>query len=124
MGDIRGKLEDARETLFYAGKYMAGLGKAIEELNRRKLSDRQVYEYIDALFPLTDGVAGIQKKNLLRMKEELKTRYFDALIYSMWGRTATALSTPSATLPPTPTPSAGRNTTMKTCSCAPSRATP
>lgn len=78
VGDIRGKLEDARETLFYAGKYMAGLGKAIEDLNRRKLSDRQVYEYIDALFPLADGAAGIQKKNLLRMKEELKTRYFDA----------------------------------------------
>ena len=31
MGDINGKLEDARNTLLYAGKYMAELGKEIEK---------------------------------------------------------------------------------------------
>ena len=30
-------------------------GKATEELNRRKLSDWQGYEYIDTLFPLAAG---------------------------------------------------------------------
>lgn len=54
-GDMKGKLEDARYTLLYADKYMAELGKAIDSLNRVKLSDRQVYEYIDALFPLADN---------------------------------------------------------------------
>lgn len=78
VGDIGGKMEDAREALFYAGKYMAGLGKAIDSLNRQKLSDRQVYAYIDALFPLADGATKTQEKNLLRMKEEMKARYFDA----------------------------------------------
>lgn len=71
-------MEDARYTLLYADKYMAELGKAIDSLNRMKLSDRQVYEYIDALFPLVDNPTEIQKKNLMGMKEEVKIRYFDA----------------------------------------------
>lgn len=77
-GDIRGKLEDARYTLLYADKYMAELGKAIDHLSRIKLSDRQIYEYIDALFPLMDNATELQKKNLMRLKEEVKARYYDA----------------------------------------------
>lgn len=77
-GDIRGKMEDARYTLLYADKYMAELGKAIDSLNRMKLTDRQVYEYIDALFPLLENPTEQQKKNLMQMKEDVKTRYFDA----------------------------------------------
>lgn len=53
-GNIRGKMEDAKYTLLYADKYMAELGRTIDSLNRMKLSDKQVYEYIDALFPLLD----------------------------------------------------------------------
>ncbi len=78
VGDIRGKLDDARYTLLYADKYMGELGKAIDCLNKTKLSDRQVYEYIDALFPLADNASPQQKKNILRLKEEVKMRYFDA----------------------------------------------
>ncbi|MDO4329086.1 MAG: DUF932 domain-containing protein [Lachnospiraceae bacterium] len=78
VGDIKGKMDDARYTLLYADKYMSELGKAIDVLNQRKLSDRQVYEYIDALFPLMDHASDLQKRNLLRMKEDVKARYFDA----------------------------------------------
>ena len=78
VGDIRGKLEDARYTLLYADLYMQELGKAIDKLNRQKLSDRKVYEYIDTLFPLVDNASEQQKKNLQRMKEEVKVRYFEA----------------------------------------------
>lgn len=77
-GDISGKLKDAQATLLYAEKYMAELGKTIDSLNRQKLSDRQVYEYIDALFPLSESPTETQRKNLLRMKEDVKSRYFDA----------------------------------------------
>lgn len=77
-GDIKGKMEDARYTLLYADKYMAELGKAIDQLSQMKLSDRQVYEYIDLLFPLIDHATEQQKKNLLRLKEDVKMRYFDA----------------------------------------------
>ena len=77
-GDIQGKLEDARSTLLYADHYMGELGKAVDELQQIRLSDRKVYEYINALFPLVDGATEQQKKNLLKLKEDVKTRYFEA----------------------------------------------
>ena len=77
-GDINGKLSDAHNTLFYASEYMGELGKAIDQLCKIKVSDRQVYEYIDALFPLMEEPTDQQKKNLIRLKEDLKQRYFDA----------------------------------------------
>lgn len=77
-GNISGKMEDARNTLLYAERYMAELGQAVDQMNRRKLSDRQVYEYIDTLFPILENSTEQQKKNIIRMKEDLKIRYFDA----------------------------------------------
>lgn len=77
-GDIGGKLDDARNTLLYADLYMGELGKTIDKLNQVKLSDQKVYEYIDALFPLIDNPTEQQRKNMMRMKEDLKTRYFEA----------------------------------------------
>lgn len=78
VGDIQGKLQDAKDTLLYAERYMAELGKAIDVLNQQKLSDRQVYEYIDQLFPLMDHATEQQAKNLKRMKEDVAKRYFEA----------------------------------------------
>lgn len=78
VGDMKGKMEDAKNTLLYAGRYMKELGRAIDALGEIKLSDRKVYEYIDALFPLLEDATETQKKNLLRLKEEVKVRYFDA----------------------------------------------
>ena len=75
-GDIRGKLEDAKNTLLYADKYMAELGKTIDYLNQQKLSDRQVLEYIDSMFPLLLNPSEQQVKNIMRMKEDMKARYF------------------------------------------------
>lgn len=77
-GDIFGKMEDARNTIFMADAYMAELGHSIEQLQRIKLSDRQVLEYIDTLFPLLENPSETQKKNLMRMKEDMRIRYFDA----------------------------------------------
>lgn len=77
-GNIHGKLQDARNTLLYADRYMAELGKTIDKLNQQKISDRQVLEYIDALFPMQEGISEIQEKNILKMKEDMKIRYFDA----------------------------------------------
>ena len=77
-GNIHGKLQDARNTLLYADRYMAELGKTIDKLNQQKISERQVLEYIDALFPMQEGISEIQEKNILKMKEDMKIRYFDA----------------------------------------------
>ena len=77
-GNIHGKLQDARNTLLYADRYMAELGQTIDKLNQQKISERQVLEYIDALFPMQEGISEIQEKNILKMKEDMKIRYFDA----------------------------------------------
>lgn len=77
-GDIKGKMEDARYTLLYADQYMAELGRTIDQMNQQKLSDRQVMEYIDSLFPILPNPSEQQIKNMLRMKEDMKARYFDA----------------------------------------------
>lgn len=87
-GDIKGKMEDARYTLLYVDKYMAELGKTIDALNQKKLSDRQVYEYIDELFPLVENATEQQKKNMLRLKEDVKMRYYEAPDLAHVGRNA------------------------------------
>lgn len=71
-------MEDARYTLLYADQYMAELGKAIDKLNQQKLSDRQVLEYIDSLFPIIPNPSDQQIRNMQKMKEDMKVRYFDA----------------------------------------------
>lgn len=87
-GNIRNKMEEARNTLLYADDYMAELGKEIDSLNRIKMTDRQVYECIDLLFPVSGDSSEQQKKNSARMKEEIKLRYFDAPDLKGMGKTA------------------------------------
>ena len=77
-GNIDQKMEDAKKSLLFANKYMTELGKAIGELERKNLSDRQVYEFINMLFPSEDNIGDQQKKNILRMKDDIKSRYFEA----------------------------------------------
>ena len=40
-GDIKGKMQEAKDTLFMAEKYMDSLGKEFETLRRKKLTDRK-----------------------------------------------------------------------------------
>ena len=78
VGDINGKLEDARNTLLYAGKYMSELGKSIDQLNQIKLNDAKVIEFINVLIPESDNATFQQKRNILKLREDMKARYFDA----------------------------------------------
>lgn len=77
-GDIAGKLDEARDTLFLARQYMSELGKSFMELNRIRLSDNKVIELIDALIPENESATVQQKKNSQRMREDMKVRYFEA----------------------------------------------
>ena len=78
VGDINGKLDEARDTLLHAGQYMVELGKAFGKLGRIKLSDGKVTEFISALIPDADGGTPQQKRNIRKMQEDLKARYYDA----------------------------------------------
>lgn len=77
-GNITDKLKEAKQTLFMADKYMGEWGKDMEKLRMKKLSDQQVMEYIELLLPLEDDGSAIQKKNIIRLREDMKQRYFDA----------------------------------------------
>lgn len=77
-GNLSGKLQDAKQTLLHADAYMQGLAKAFEELRKVKLTDRKVMGYIDILLPELDNSTPQQTKNIVRLKEDMKARYFDA----------------------------------------------
>ena len=57
---------------------MKELGKAIDQLNQLRLSDQRVYEYIDELFPIMEEATEMQKKNIVRLRDDVKLRYFEA----------------------------------------------
>ena len=77
-GDIAAKLEDARETLFMAEDYMNELGKGFEDLSRKRLTDAAVDEFIKELLPIADDASETTEKNILRLRKDVATRYFDA----------------------------------------------
>lgn len=77
-GNIEEKFQVARNTLVLAEKYMDKLGKEFETLRRKKLTDKQVMEYIEILMPVEEGSTPQQIKNMKRLQEDMKLRYFDA----------------------------------------------
>ena len=72
------RVQDARETLQLASNYMVELGNRGEELARIDLSDHKVQEFINEFFPISEDLSDCQRKNNLRLQEELKTRYYNA----------------------------------------------
>ena len=77
-GDIKGKVTEARDTLFLAEKYMDALGKEFDELRMKKLTDQQVLDYIDLLLPMDTEDTSKRAQNIRRLREDMKIRYFDA----------------------------------------------
>lgn len=77
-GDITKKMQEARDTLFMAEKYMDHLGKEFEKLRKVQLPDKQVLEYIEQLLPVKEDVTPQQRRNINRLREDMKMRYFDA----------------------------------------------
>lgn len=78
VGDIKGKIREARDTLFMAEEYMDRLGKEFEVLRMNKLTDKKVMEYIEILLPVEEGATPQQVRNMKRLREDMKIRYFDA----------------------------------------------
>lgn len=77
-GNIKNRLEEARKTLLLAEDYMINLSSEAEELNKIFIPDYRITEYIDMLIPMPDNATNIQIKNVNRLKDDIKIRYFDA----------------------------------------------
>ena len=87
-GNIQNKLEEARDTLFMAENYMDSLGKEFERLRAVTMPDKKVIEYIELLLPVEENATPQQKKNIRRLQEDMKIRYFDAPDLQDVGRNA------------------------------------
>lgn len=77
-GNIRSKMQEASDALFKAESYMDELGKEFEQLRMHKMSEKEVLDYIEILLPIDDGSTPQQVKNMKRLQEDMKMRYFDA----------------------------------------------
>ncbi|MBQ6888545.1 MAG: DUF932 domain-containing protein [Lachnospiraceae bacterium] len=77
-GNIKDKIQEAKDTLFMAEEYMDCLGSEFEQLRRQKMSDAQVKEYINQLLPMEKESTQTQSKNILRLREDMMKRYYDA----------------------------------------------
>ena len=52
------------------------------------ISDEQVKEYIELLLPLEKGATAIQEKNIRRLRDDMYSRYYDALDLQAVGNNA------------------------------------
>ena len=77
-GNIQDKIQEAKDTLFMAESYMDCLGAEFEQLRRQKMTDAQIKEFMELLLPIEKDSTQIQSKNILRLREDLKKRYYDA----------------------------------------------
>ncbi len=77
-GNIKDKIQEAKDTLFMAEEYMDSLGKEFENLRRKKITDSQVKEYIELLLPIEKGATQIQGKNIIKLRDDMMRRYYEA----------------------------------------------
>lgn len=77
-GDIKEKMQEAKDTLFMAEKYMDALGKEFETLRMKSMTDAKVMEFIEELLPVDESATSQQIRNMKRLQEDMKIRYFEA----------------------------------------------
>ena len=77
-GKIQDKIQEAKDTLFMAEKYMDCLGSEFERLRRQKVTDAQVKEYIELLLPMEKDATPVQGKNIIKLRRDMEQRYYDA----------------------------------------------
>lgn len=57
-GNVKDKMEEAKNTLFLADRYMEELGKEFENLRKITLSDKKVMDYQDSSIHKVRGRSG------------------------------------------------------------------
>ncbi|HIW33178.1 MAG TPA: DUF945 domain-containing protein [Candidatus Paenibacillus intestinavium] len=87
-GNVKSKLDEAKKTLLLAEYYMDKLGAEVDRLNKIKIPDYKVLEYIELLLPLPDNASNLQTKNIQQLRTDMQHRYFDAPDLSHVGKNA------------------------------------
>ena len=61
-----------------AEKYMDSLIKEFDNLSNIEVSDNDINEYIELLLPIKEDVTPVQKKNIERLRSDIRQRYYYA----------------------------------------------
>ncbi|NLO38866.1 MAG: DUF945 domain-containing protein [Ruminiclostridium sp.] len=77
-GDINEKLNEARKTLLLAEMYMDKLSEYSNVLQKKRIPDARVMDYISELIPLPEDASKTQERNVQLLRNDLITRYFEA----------------------------------------------
>lgn len=70
-GDVSARLEEARETLMLADRYMIRLDEEADRLANEKMDDGQVHEVLDKMFELPEDATDRQKATVEKAKDEI-----------------------------------------------------
>ena len=77
-GNIKGKIGEARQTLFRADQYMEKLGTEFERLRRQEITERQARDYMETLLPIEKDASPVTVRNIKKLRKDMEARYFDA----------------------------------------------
>ena len=77
-GDIKGKLSEARDTLFRAASYMESLKDEAECLRSIRLNEDEVHHVINAIIPIEATMGERMQENQLDKRDDILTRYYEA----------------------------------------------
>jgi phage/plasmid-like protein (TIGR03299 family) len=78
VGNIKGKLDEAKNTLLLADRYMIALKNKAEELSMIKINDKKVINCINELIKMPDAPTSVQRANVERKRADIEERYFNA----------------------------------------------
>lgn len=70
-GNMAMKLEDARQTLDLADKYLIRLDEEADKLANEKMTEGEMHKALDKMFPLEDDATDRQKRTVESAKEEI-----------------------------------------------------
>ena len=76
--NVHSRLDDARNTLLFADKYLKSLQQEAERLSMQRVTDKMFYNLVDKLLPVDEGASEQTKTNNMRQRSDLIHRYFDA----------------------------------------------
>ncbi len=77
-GNVKGKIQEAKHTLFMADQYMEALGMEFERLRRQKITEQQAREYMEMLLPVEEDASLVTARNIKKLRDDMAARYFDA----------------------------------------------
>ena len=75
VGSLQDKIETARTTLQLTHNYMDSLNEKAHLLSEKNISDADLNDLINELFPVPDKISKRQKTNIVEMRNELRYRY-------------------------------------------------